>query len=288
MSRIMSILVGDGQDDSIVVYVPGEAKPLIATSDHPNFARIVTAVAEQDYGVVDLFDVAELVAQTFAKVSERVTSANGELFLDGDKIEGRLADQIIESLKYGDEGLESLVNFLERLANNPNPEAVGQLYDWIEASGQFTIDADGMIVGYKGVTNLGDGTFQSISSGRALVNGVEQKGRITQSIGDEVTMPRSEVQYDPMVGCSTGLHVGTFAYANSFGSHLLEVRVDPRDVVSVPTECSAQKMRTCRYTIVGDIEREYDTAYVGLEFSDFDAFDDDLWGDYDEEYIPEF
>lgn len=281
MNKIMSILVGDGEDTSIIVVVPGEDKPLVATSQHPNFFNIVSAAADQDFGVVKMFDVAEAVATAFARVSERVSSANGVLYLDGDGVSGLLADHILESLKYGEEGLTSLVKFLENLATNPNPNAVDQLYAWVKASGQFTIDQDGMIVGYKGVNPVGDGTFRSINAGMALVNGVVQTGHIVQAIGDEVTMPRSEVQENAAVGCSTGLHVGTFAYANSFGSHLLEVRVNPRDVVSVPTECSAQKMRTCRYTIVGDVEKEYTTAYVGLDaYADFNAFGDEIgWGD---------
>jgi len=63
------------------------------------------------------------------------------------------------------------------------------------------------------------------------------------------------------VGCHTGLHVGTYAYASNFGQGaLLEVQVNPRDVVSVPTDCSAAKMRTCRYVVVDTIDQPYTTA----------------------------
>jgi len=56
-------------------------------------------------------------------------------------------------------------------------------------------------------------------------------------------------------------------------------------VAGAPPEWGAQKRRPCRYTIVGDIEAEYETAYVGLSaYEDFDAFEDDLWGEYDEPY----
>src|SRR6187551_2669228 len=108
MDRIMSILVGDGEDTSIVVIVPGEDRPLVATSQHPNFRNIVDAAAEQDFGVVAMFDVAEAVAAAFERVSERVSAANGVLYMDGDEVSGLLADHILDSLKYGDEGLESL------------------------------------------------------------------------------------------------------------------------------------------------------------------------------------
>ena len=66
-------------------------------------------------------------------------------------------------------------------------------------------------------------------------------------------MPRGEVQHDPESGCSTGLHVGTYAYAQGYArAALLTVHVNPRDVVSVPTDCDAEKMRVCRYVVSDD------------------------------------
>ena len=92
--------------------------------------------------------------------------------------------------------------------------------------------------------------FRTVSSGTASVNGVEQTGTIRNNIGDVVTMPRNAVEDDPKVACHVGLHVGSFSYANGFGRHLLTVKVDPADVVSVPEDHGNQKMRVCAYTVV--------------------------------------
>jgi len=180
------------------------------------------------------------------------------------------------------------VNFLENLSTNPNPESVEQLYDWLEASDGFTLTPEGMILGYKGVRVTADGGFESIHSGKAIVNGEEIVGTIPNAVGDVIEMPRDEVTFNPARGCSQGLHVGTYEYASGFAQGaLLEVVVNPRDVVSVPTECSAQKMRTCRYTVVGTISKQYDTPVVGLEYgSVLDSTD--LWGDGEADDIEDF
>lgn len=281
-SSIQLVLIGNGEDASVVVIVPGEDKPLVALGDHPNFNAIVQAARDQDYGVVDLFDIAETVAQNFERLSRRITTANGTLYLDGEPMSGVIVDHILRAMEAGLTEWQPLANFIENVAANPNPGSVTQLYDWLKRE-NFTIDADGMIVGYKGVNALPDGTYQSISAGKATVDGKTYTGNIPNPIGSVIEMPRGEVQYDPANGCSTGLHVGNYEYASGFArGAVLEVRVNPADVVSVPLDCAAQKMRTCRYT-VHDVFKQaapYSEPVVGgsfePSFSDFDP-----WGDWE-------
>jgi len=275
MSLIFT-LTGDGESSSIAVYVDGQL--LVAGSDHPNFTTIVKLARDGDESVADLFDIGQAIATSFDAVSERVSYANGELFFDGDPIQGLLVDHIIRSLEAGLQDTSGLVAFLENLSANPNPESVSMLYDWLQANGEFTIDTDGMLIGYKGVSSDG----KSIHSGKAIVDGEVVTGRIPNYAGSVIEMPRSEVQFDPSIGCHTGLHVGTYEYARSFGQgELLEVRVNPRDVVSVPTDCSAQKLRCCRYTVVAPISDPYDTPVLGGAYDDLYSDDYDVWGEYD-------
>jgi hypothetical protein len=174
-----------------------------------------------------------------------------------------------------------LVNFFENVQSNPNPHSREQLYSWLNRE-NFTITGDGMIVGYKGVRKTDEG-LESIQSGRAIVNGEVKTGHIPNPLGATIEMPRGDVEFDPSVGCHTGLHVGNFAYANSFAQGaLLEVRVNPRDVVSVPTECSAQKMRTCRYVVFGMIDAPHTVPVVYDYENDYD--EDDFWGDDEDDF----
>lgn len=281
MSKLQFTLVGTEDGSNISVFVPGQT-PMVAHSSHPNFEAILAGAIEGDESVIDLFDVSQTAGKRFERLSERVTAANGRLYLDGEEVANALSGQVVRFLNEGVDDWQPLVNFFENVQANPNEHSREQLYAWLEGEA-FTITEDGLIVGYKSVQSTGDG-YQSISSGRAIVNGEVHTGRIPQDIGDVVEMPRGEVTFDPGIGCHTGLHVGTYGYADTFsGDTLLEVHVNPRDVVSVPTDCNAQKMRVCRYTIVDTITKPYATA---VKYTDtFDGvwddenYDDDGWGD---------
>ena len=81
---------------------------------------------------------------------------------------------------------------------------------------------------------------------------------IYQDIGDEVYMPRNFVTVDRSVHCSTGLHVCSVEYASWYMGKpcvLALVKVDPRDICSVPTDTAA-KVRCCRYQILGLIPED--------------------------------
>ena len=41
-------------------------------------------------------------------------------------------------------------------------------------------------------------------------------------------------------------------------------KVNPKDVVSVPTDCKFQKLRTCRYEVVSILKSVYSQPVVGL------------------------
>ena len=260
----------------ITVFVPGHT-PQVATSEsHANFAEIVDAAVAGDDSVVDLFDLAQAVADRFKNITERLAMAHGHLYWDGDEVNGTLTNQVLRFMEEGQD-FWPLVNFFENVQQNPNEHSREQLYDWLSKR-DFTITEDGYIVGYKGVTSDGNGGFVSVHSGKAIVNGEVKTGRIPNPIGAVVEMPRSEVQHDPSVGCHTGLHVGTYDYAVGYSSNgaLLEVWVNPRDVVSVPTDSDWAKMRVCRYEVVDTLDAPYTTAYrPTVEYDDVS----DFWGD---------
>jgi hypothetical protein len=48
---------------------------------------------------------------------------------------------------------------------------------------------------------------------------------------------------------------------------MLEVHVNPRDVVSVPTDSNWQKVRCCRYKVVDVIDQPYSTAVLDVDGS---------------------
>lgn len=262
--------VKDGVE-SISVFFPGQ-RGRSASENHPNYAEIVRRLEadKTDATVMELFDVEQTVRDRFETLSERVTVKGGKLFLDGMEAHNSLADQIIRFL-YGDvDDWKPLVKFYENLLSNPNKHSREQLYTWLDQH-KFVIDEDGYLIGYKYVTDRGDGNYTSTMSGYGIVDGVEYTSSyLPYKVGCVATMPRDKVQHDPSKGCSFGLHVGTWNYAASASRTVLRVRVNPRDVVSVPTDCSWAKLRCCRFEVVDaeKVEIQDPIAYYGKPEAD--------------------
>lgn len=253
----------DGRE-SLTVFMPS-GTPVVATGDHPHFSEILEG-ARSDTPADDLRALADLsnaVAQRFDTLSERVAVANGRVYFDGDEVDSTITKQIVRCLDDPSVGdWKPLVLFMENIAANPNEHSREQLFDWLRDR-DFTITSNGCFIAYKGVSPRDNDVpeqpgsdaypYESSSQGEAIVNGERFTGNIPNGPGATVEMPRSDVQHDPRHGCSTGLHVGTYKYAQGYArGALLTVLVNPRDVVSVPTDCNAEKMRVCRYVVSDD------------------------------------
>jgi hypothetical protein len=118
------------------------------------------------------------------------------------------------------------------------------LFEFLEKN-KHPITEDGKFIAYKKVANANsDGKYLDIYS-----------HTFDNSPGQVISMDRNQVDEDPSQTCSSGLHVANWDYAaNHYGSAtdtMMEVEVDPADVVAVPTDYNQAKMRTCRYTVRG-------------------------------------
>lgn len=285
---ILHNMVSDGQGGSnLTVFINGQMH--VADSQHPNFATIVNKVIAGDESVVDNFDLQSTVTKRFERLSDRVSIRNGVVYFDGDPQDNAVTKQIVRCVEE-DADFQPLVVFMENVAQNPNPHSRENLYRWLQAH-NYSLTPEGNFIGYKGVEagtakDSNEVVYYSVHSGRAIVDGVEVNGKIPNRVGSIIEMPRSEVQFDPGQGCSTGLHVGTWSYAQSFAGTVLECHVNPRDVVSVPTDSGDQKLRTCRYEVVAKLDKEYDSAVVGGTYGDnaYDDYDDEEYDDDEEVY----
>jgi hypothetical protein len=272
-------LVGNDTGSNITVFDDTFDTPQVARNDHPNFEKIVELAKAGEPIPLGLFDPGVAVAEKFKKLSERVSVAGGTLYFDNEEVHNALAKQVVRFLNEGVDDWEPLVKFFEKVQQNPNNHSRTQLFEWLDRY-EFTIDDDGDIIGYKGVRKDNDGKLFSISHGTAIVNGVTHKGAIPNEIDNVVEMPRSKVAHDPATGCSTGLHVGTYEYASDFAQGaLLKVSVNPRDVVSVPTHSSWQKVRTCRYRVEDVIDHKISSPLANTWDYEPEDYDDEEWGD---------
>lgn len=244
-----------------VVFSDGEI--VNVTNSNANFEKIVvllaTGSADEDE-IKALCSPALHAGTALTRLSERFVYENGNVYRDGDPINSAIASHIVRIIEEGGNELEygSLVAFMEKLDQNPSQKSKDSLYEFIVRNG-LTIAPDGDFLAYKGVNT--DGT--SIHSGFGIVNNVVfENAHLMNAVNSVIEMPRSKVDDNGQIGCSHGLHVGTYDYASNFSQgKLLLVKVNPRDVVSVPDDCGFAKIRTCRYVVftVTDIEHKKST-----------------------------
>lgn len=128
------------------------------------------------------------------------------------------------------------IKFLENLMSNPSENSRNELWQFLQAC-QMPLDAEGNIIAYKWV----DDNYKDCHSGRFL-----------NKPGSLIEMPREKCDDDRNRECSTGFHACSRNYMK-FGSRLMEVRINPRDVVSVPRDYNASKMRVCRYVVLCEV-----------------------------------
>lgn len=282
--------------DGSVLTVSGDVEASI-TSESTTFAEAVSYLSSERPEDLDpdavraLVDPRAGVEKYINRVSDRVSFRGANLLFDGDPVHSSLAQTIIRLSSQDESGDPTkLIKFLENLMNNPSEHSRDQLYDWI-APRNITITQDGHFLAYKGLRE----DFTSINSGPGIVNNVEFTGdtHLDNSPGNIVEFPRTKVVANSSIGCAVGLHAGTHRYASSFAQgRLVLVKINPRDVVSVPTDCDAQKLRVCRYEVLEEVQAEIEDVLWTDEDGDLgDSIlqeeDDDINSDWNDPWDDE-
>jgi hypothetical protein len=104
---------------------------------------------------------------------------------------------------------------------------------------------------------------------------VREDGRIFNGVGETIECMRNSVNDNKDDTCSYGLHAGSYEYASNFSQgKLVEVEIDPSDVVSIPSDCSGQKLRTCKYVVVAESIVPMNDTYIQTESDEWDDSDD--------------
>lgn len=260
-------------ENSLTVSVEG--KTYTINSGHPSWRQAIESLKRKDYD--SLKDLVSVKKAFSAFTGDKVKVIDNQVFFNGEPIHNYLSDKI---LSFMEKGLphESLIKFLERLMANPSRRAVNELYAFLSHKNLPVTDA---------------GTFLAYKSVRSDYTD-HYSGNFNNSIGNTLEMTRNNVCDDHNQGCSVGFHAGSLQYASTFGgaeSVLLIVEIDPADVVSVPSDCNCQKLRTCKYTVVakydGPLPEHYtkdaQSAYDPQDDSEDEEYDDDSDWDEDEE-----
>lgn len=228
-------------DDSVTIFIEGES--FVAPIDHPRFQQIISLLKVGLYDkAVSLIDVSSNIEKYTSNVLE---VRDGQVLYKGMVLNNVLTTKILELMEL-EYPYESYVLFLENLLKNPSKRAVDELFGFLEY-GKLPITEDGCFLAYRFVRKdytsfhpNPDGTYN------------------TNRVGDEVRMERNEVDDNKDRTCSTGLHFCSYEYLphtsmdGSDERRVVIVKINPADVVSIPSDYNNTKGRCCFYKVVAE------------------------------------
>ena len=210
-------------------------KPHTIAKTHITYQKVVDAIKANDWDTVkNIIDPVKVVLN----YGQGRVSVKGEtLYWDGEVFNGTLATRMIQMLQEGFT-IDPLVKFMENLLENPSKRSVDELYGFLEKN-NLPITPDGHFLAYKRVRE----DYKDCHS-----------GTMDNSVGQIVEMSRNKVDDDKDKTCSTGLHFCSEGYLKHFGgARTVIVKINPRDVVSIPSDYDNTKGRACRYEVIGEV-----------------------------------
>ena len=228
------------QGSNLVVVIKN--KPHTISKTHITYQKVVDAIKAGDWQTVeDTIDPKKVVIN----FGQGNVAIQGEkLFWKGTEMHGAIVNRMVQMLQDGF-SVEPLVLFMENLMANPSFRAVNELYGFLERN-NLPITPDGHFLAYKKVRD----DYKDVYS-----------GTFDNSVGQVVSMERNQVNDDKNQTCSAGLHFCSEGYlANFGGQRVMILKINPRDVVSIPTDYNNTKGRCCQYEVIGEVGVNPDDA----------------------------
>jgi hypothetical protein len=263
-----AIIARTGDAGFINVVMDGESLTLRAVDSVTRFESALESLKAKDWDA--LYENMRPV-KSYASKIDGVEIRDNSVYFNGNLMHSVLTGRILDFVNAGLPH-EPLCRFMVKLMSNPSKRATDELYTFLEHQ-NLPITDNGNFLAYKAIQR----DWYSITASQTT------RKHVLNRIGDVVEMPRNEVCDNKDIGCSYGLHAGTLEYASSFGGsrgRMVIVEIDPADVVSIPTDCSFQKLRTSRYKVIGEytgplVEPLYKSQW-------YDSHDDDSYDDYED------
>lgn len=211
--------------------------------DDSRYEDVYSLLTEQDLqGAWDKLNEKQKKIESYSNGDLKVEQ--GVVLYRGYPISGKIAERMTQKLDEGnEEDINRFAEFFKAVMNVQDTRVVNELYEFLKHH-DVEICEDGTFIGWKAVRNDWKDKYS---------------GKVDNSVGAVVKMPRHMVDDNANRTCSTGLHVGSIDYVRMFGNQasgdrLIRVKVDPANVVSVPHDYNGQKLRACEYTVIEECE----------------------------------
>ena len=228
-------------------------KPIKIDKSSNQYLRIIKAFdlpeSEQEAAIFEILDQS---AGSFERDGFKITPE--EVIYKGEELPEALANKV---RSIAEEGLPVSLfgNFWDNLQLNPSANSVRELYDFLSYK-ELPITEDGCFLAYKGLNSTG-WSISGNKKTKVLKGKVNASGHIHNAVGEEIEVRRWDVDDDRQNHCSYGLHVGSLSYAEDFSQGMVVVvKINPKDVVSVPQDYSCQKCRVSAYKVIDIFSEE--------------------------------
>jgi hypothetical protein len=249
MSKAVPYLI---QGKNIILVIDGKSHT-ISKDTHIAYGKIVDALKAQDWDALRDFVEPKKAIINFGK--GYVSINNGSVYWKGQPFHNALSTRMIEMYQDGFP-IDPMIRFMENLMQNPSKRSVDQVYGFLEKN-SLPITEDGYFLAYKRVRN----DYLDIHS-----------GTMDNSVGKVVEMDRNLVDDNPDSHCSTGLHFCSEGYLGHFGSSsqpVMILKINPADVVSIPTDYNGAKGRCMRYEVVAEVQGDPKDAFASIVNGDY-------------------
>jgi len=234
-----------------------DGRPRAIDNSHPNFdalkAELQRGAKAKDYNLDLIRDLADLPGFITRASFGRVQVGDSEVRFDGIAIEGVYVTQVLTLLK-GGYSIDALANYLAKREQNPSVKARQEIDLFLE-SGQFVLTDDGDILAFKKVAD--DYTSFHRGYGGEVVS---------NKIGEKPSMRREDVDPNRNATCSRGLHFCSYSYLDHYHGgqgRVVIVKINPADVVSIPSDYNNAKGRAWTYEVVGEVPEDEAKSYFG-------------------------
>lgn len=229
------------QGNNLVVVIGNKSHTVSKT--HITYQKVVDAIKNRDWDAVKEYIEPKHVVLKYGKGN--VTIEGEKLFWKGTEFHNAVAIRTINMLQEGFP-IEPMILFMENLMQNPSMQSVKELYGFLEKN-NLPVTPDGHFLAFKRVR----ANFLDVHS-----------GTMDNSPGKIVEMERNAVDDNRDRTCSSGLHFCAQSYLSHFGGEkIVIVKINPRDVVSIPSDYNDAKGRACRYEVIGELGVDPDAAF---------------------------
>lgn len=247
---------------SLTVYLDGEPKTIFKNDSVFDDALEALKIKDWDR-VAKLFDVS-IEGRSEGKV--RRGKDGLEALVDGEfkKIPSDIEAEI-QKLIQNDLPLDTLINFAIKVLQNPNPNAVKQLFSFVKSKNVCLSGSGGLLL-----NKVVDKNYKDLRT-----------GKIDNSVGTEVILTDSVAEKET-VGCQP-----SSPYINYSGNIVILTEVSPADVLSVYDIYGYPCLKVSRYLVLDTVDSDYKEPLRSPGSKNQNGFFDqvDNWQIFEEEYV---